>query len=48
MGKGYLGRTVAEYDAKVRKINAGYVKRLKFALILIIVGFLFQIWATWE
>jgi hypothetical protein len=41
------GRTVAQYKADVRKLKRQYERRSRLALILIIVGFVFQLFATW-
>jgi len=47
-GEGWLGRTVGEHKKQVQKINDGIVCRLRFALILIILGFVIQLLAVWE
>jgi hypothetical protein len=41
------GRTVAEHDADVLKLKRQYERRSRLALILIIVGFAFQLFAAW-
>jgi len=42
------GRTVAEQDEDVRKTRAKYLCMSRLALGLIILGFVFQLWATWK
>ena len=41
------GRTVAEHNAEVCKIRGQHEKWSRLALILIIIGFAFQLFATW-
>ena len=41
------GRTVAEHNEEVRKTRAKYLCMSRLALGLIILGFAFQLWATW-
>jgi hypothetical protein len=40
------GRTVAQHNEDVRKTKARYLCMSRLALSLIIIGFLFQLWAT--
>jgi hypothetical protein len=42
------GRTVAEYNEQVRKTKFKYLCLSRFALGLVIIGFAFQLWATWK
>ncbi|HXB57999.1 MAG TPA: hypothetical protein VNU95_00435 [Candidatus Acidoferrales bacterium] len=45
----WLGcNTVGEYRQKIRKINARITCRLRLALILIILAFVFQLLAVWK
>ena len=41
------GRTVADHNAEVRKLRKRHETRSQVALILIIVGFVVQLCATW-
>jgi hypothetical protein len=42
------GRTVAQHNEDIRKTKARYLCMSRLALGLIILGFLFQLWATWK
>ena len=42
------GRTVAQHNEQVRKTRARYLYISRLALALIILGFVFQLWATWR
>jgi len=42
------GRTVAEHKEQVRKTRGRYLCISRLALGLIILGFVFQLWATWK
>lgn len=42
------GRTVAEHNGDIRKTRARYLYMSRLALGLIVLGFLFQLWATWR
>ena len=42
------GRTVAEHNEDIRKTRARYMCMSRLALGLIVLGFLFQLWATWR
>jgi hypothetical protein len=42
------GRTVAEHNEDVRKTRARYLRMSRLALGLLVLGFLFQLWATWR
>ncbi|MGA7750983.1 MAG: hypothetical protein WCA63_12660 [Gallionella sp.] len=41
------GRTVGQHNEDVRKTKATYLCLSRLALGLIILGFVFQLWATW-
>lgn len=41
------GRTVAEHGSDAQTVKANYLLWSKFGLILIIVGFMFQLIGTW-
>jgi hypothetical protein len=41
------GRTVAEYNTDVRKLKRKHKVFSRLSLILIIIGFAMQLWATW-
>jgi len=41
------GRTVADYNASVRKLKRQHEFMSRVALILIFAGFCLEIWATW-
>jgi hypothetical protein len=42
------GRTVADHDREVSRVRALYSRMSKFGLILVFVGFGFQLWATFS
>lgn len=42
------GRTVAEQDEEIRRTKYRYRLISQSALVLIILGFIFQLWATWS
>lgn len=42
------GRTVAEHNEDIRKTRTRYLCMSRLALGLIVLGFLFQLWATWR
>ena len=42
------GRTVAEHNEEVRKTKVRYLVMSRLALSLMVVGFAFQLWATWS
>lgn len=42
------GRTVAQHNEAVRKMRERYLCLSRFALGLMILGFLFQLFATWK
>lgn len=42
------GRTVGEHNKDVRKTRAKYLCVSRLALGLIVLGFAFQLWATWR
>ena len=44
---GKSGKTVAEYNREVIKRKKFYTVMSRFGLILIMVGFALQLWATW-
>jgi hypothetical protein len=41
------GKTVAQHNEEVRKTKTKHSFLSRLALILIIIGFAFQLWATW-
>jgi hypothetical protein len=41
------GRTVAEHNAEVRKLRRQHENLSRLALILIMLGFILQLFATW-
>jgi hypothetical protein len=42
------GQTVAEHNEEVRKKRARYLLMSRLALGLVVLVFLFQLWATWK
>lgn len=42
------GRTVGEHNEEIRKTKKLYLCRSKVALVMIIIGFVFQLLGTWR
>lgn len=42
-----IGKTVYEYNAGIRRLRRRYEIMSRVALILILAGFILQLWATW-
>jgi hypothetical protein len=41
------GRTAGEHDRDVARLRATYSRMSKIGLLLVFLGFAFQLWATW-
>ena len=41
------GRTVAEHNEEVRRIRDKHIRRSRIGMLILAIGFAFQLWATW-